>query len=137
MADDAVSRKISKLVDEGMPQDQAVAVASDMKRRGKLKSPAPDVQGFTETPDPASSAGLPRSYTQTPDRSDPETAARLGSLNQPSARGRPSGVQELGSGAEQRGVTTSTRQSDVKPMGGSMGDDLPEGVQRFDQGADV
>lgn len=36
MAEDAVSRKISKLRDEGMKQDQAVAVALDMERRGDL-----------------------------------------------------------------------------------------------------
>lgn len=36
-SDDAVSRKISKLVEEeDMPQDQAVAVAHEMKRRGEL-----------------------------------------------------------------------------------------------------
>lgn len=35
--DDKISRKISKLVeDEDMPQDQAVAVAHDMARRGDL-----------------------------------------------------------------------------------------------------
>ena len=34
---DAVSKKISKLRDEGKPQDQAVAIALDMKERGKLE----------------------------------------------------------------------------------------------------
>lgn len=34
--DDAVSRKISLLRDEGYPQDQAVAIALSMKRRGEL-----------------------------------------------------------------------------------------------------
>ena len=33
----AVSKKISTLRDEGKPQDQAVAIALDMERRGKLK----------------------------------------------------------------------------------------------------
>lgn len=35
-ADDAVSRKIALLVREGYPQDQAAAIAYDMKRRGEL-----------------------------------------------------------------------------------------------------
>lgn len=35
-SDDAVSRKISKLVKEGKPQKQAVAIALDMERRGDL-----------------------------------------------------------------------------------------------------
>ena len=34
---DAVSKKISKLRDEGKPQDQAVAIALDMEERGKLE----------------------------------------------------------------------------------------------------
>ena len=34
---DPVSKKISKLRDEGKPQDRAVAIALDMERRGKLK----------------------------------------------------------------------------------------------------
>ena len=34
---DAVSKKISTLRDEGKPQKQAVAIALDMERRGKLK----------------------------------------------------------------------------------------------------
>ena len=34
---DPVSKKISKLRDEGKPQDQAVAIALDMKERGKLQ----------------------------------------------------------------------------------------------------
>ena len=34
---DAVSKKISKLRDEGKPQDQAVAIALDMEERGKLQ----------------------------------------------------------------------------------------------------
>ena len=33
---DSVSKKISKLKDEGKPQDQAVAIALDMKERGDL-----------------------------------------------------------------------------------------------------
>ena len=33
---DAISRKISKLRHEGKPQDQAVAIAHEMQRRGKL-----------------------------------------------------------------------------------------------------
>lgn len=33
---DAVSKKISKLVGEGYPQDQAVAIALEMERKGKL-----------------------------------------------------------------------------------------------------
>ena len=33
---DAVSKKISKLIGEGYPQDQAVAIALDMERKGKL-----------------------------------------------------------------------------------------------------
>ena len=33
---DAVSKKISKLVKEGYPQEQAVAIALDMKRKGRL-----------------------------------------------------------------------------------------------------
>jgi hypothetical protein len=32
----AVSRKISKLAHEGKPQDQAVAMALNMKREGRL-----------------------------------------------------------------------------------------------------
>jgi hypothetical protein len=36
--DDAVSRKIALLRDEGYPQDQAVAIALSMKRRGELHS---------------------------------------------------------------------------------------------------
>jgi hypothetical protein len=35
-ADDAVSRKIRKLMDEGKPQKQAVAIALDLQRRGEL-----------------------------------------------------------------------------------------------------
>jgi hypothetical protein len=35
-SDDAVSRKIRKLMDEGKPQDQAVAIALDLERRGEL-----------------------------------------------------------------------------------------------------
>jgi hypothetical protein len=35
-ADDAVSRKIRKLMDEGKPQKQAVAIALDLERRGEL-----------------------------------------------------------------------------------------------------
>lgn len=34
--DDALSRKIRKLMDEGKPHDQAVAIALDMKRRGEI-----------------------------------------------------------------------------------------------------
>ena len=34
---DAVSKKISKLRDEGKPQAQAVAIALDMEERGKLQ----------------------------------------------------------------------------------------------------
>lgn len=33
---DAVGRKVSKLVDEGKPHKQAVAIALDMERRGEL-----------------------------------------------------------------------------------------------------
>jgi len=33
---EAVSRKIKKLIDEGKPQDQAVAIALDLERRGEL-----------------------------------------------------------------------------------------------------
>ena len=33
---DAVSKKISKLVKEGYPQKQAVAIALDMKRKRKI-----------------------------------------------------------------------------------------------------
>ncbi len=36
LKNDAVSKKISKLVNEGRPQKQAVAIALDMKRKGKL-----------------------------------------------------------------------------------------------------
>ena len=35
-ADKAVSDKIRTLIAEGKPQDQAVAIALDMKRRGEL-----------------------------------------------------------------------------------------------------
>ena len=35
-SDDAVSRKIRKLMDEGKPQKQAVAIALDLERRGSL-----------------------------------------------------------------------------------------------------
>jgi hypothetical protein len=35
-SDDAVSRKIRKLMDEGKPQKQAVAIALDLERRGEL-----------------------------------------------------------------------------------------------------
>jgi hypothetical protein len=35
-ADPAVGAKIAKLIKEGKPQDQAVAIALDMKRRGEL-----------------------------------------------------------------------------------------------------
>ena len=35
-SDDAVSRKIRKLMDEGKPQDQAVAIALDLERKGEL-----------------------------------------------------------------------------------------------------
>jgi len=35
-ADPAVGAKIDKLIKEGKPQDQAVAIALDMKRRGEL-----------------------------------------------------------------------------------------------------
>jgi hypothetical protein len=34
--DDAVSRKIRKLLDEGKSHDQAIAIALDMKRRGEI-----------------------------------------------------------------------------------------------------
>lgn len=36
MSDDAVSRKISHLRDEGEPQRKAVAMALNMKREGRL-----------------------------------------------------------------------------------------------------
>jgi len=35
-ADPVVGAKIAKLIKEGKPQDQAVAIALDMKRRGEL-----------------------------------------------------------------------------------------------------
>jgi DnaJ-domain-containing protein 1 len=35
-SDDAVSRKIRKLMDEGKPQKQAIAIALDLERRGEL-----------------------------------------------------------------------------------------------------
>jgi hypothetical protein len=35
-SDEAVSNKIRTLIAEGKPQDQAVAIALDMKRRGEL-----------------------------------------------------------------------------------------------------
>ena len=35
-ADPAVGAKIATLIKEGKPQDQAVAIALDMKRRGEL-----------------------------------------------------------------------------------------------------
>ena len=35
--EDPVSKKIKMLRDEGKPQKQAVAIALDMKERGKLK----------------------------------------------------------------------------------------------------
>jgi len=35
-SDTAVSRKIRKLMDEGKPQKQAVAIALDLERRGDL-----------------------------------------------------------------------------------------------------
>jgi hypothetical protein len=35
-SDDAVARKIRKLMDEGKPQDQAVAIALDLERKGEL-----------------------------------------------------------------------------------------------------
>jgi hypothetical protein len=35
-ADEAVSNKIRTLIAEGKPQDQAVAIALDMKRRGEI-----------------------------------------------------------------------------------------------------
>lgn len=41
MAKDKVSKKISKLVKEGKPQKQAVAIALDMQRRGKLQMGGP------------------------------------------------------------------------------------------------
>jgi hypothetical protein len=34
--DPAVSKKIGKLMDEGYPQNQAIAIALDMKRRGEI-----------------------------------------------------------------------------------------------------
>ena len=36
LKNNAVSKKISKLAKEGYPQKQAVAIALDMKRKGKL-----------------------------------------------------------------------------------------------------
>jgi hypothetical protein len=35
-SDPAVSRKIAKLMDEGYPQAQAIAIALDMKRKGEI-----------------------------------------------------------------------------------------------------
>ena len=35
-ADAAIGAKIAQLIKEGKPQDQAVAIALDMKRRGEL-----------------------------------------------------------------------------------------------------
>jgi phage gp29-like protein len=45
--DDAVSRKISLLRDEGYPQDQAVAIALSMKRRGELHAKQGRKERFT------------------------------------------------------------------------------------------
>ena len=34
--DPAVSKKIGKLMDEGYPQNQAIAIALEMKRKGEI-----------------------------------------------------------------------------------------------------
>lgn len=45
MGDDAVSRKIKLLMDEGKPQDQAIAIAMSMQKRGELSGPAGKCDG--------------------------------------------------------------------------------------------
>lgn len=128
MADD-VSRKISKLRDEGMEQDQAVAAAMEM-----TDSPPQGVQGFTQTPNAGSGPpDPPDKFTQTPDRSDPETASPAGARNRAdAAEGPPEPVQEFGSGAEQRGVTPRTLRADVDTsMPDMSGDAKPDAVQEF------
>lgn len=135
MADD-VSRKISKLRDEGMPQDQAVAAAMEMT---DSDSPPMGVQGFSQTPNATSGQPAPPDkFTQTPDRSDPSTAPRPADRNKSDAAAGPPGpVQNFGSGAEQRGVTTQTLRTEAGPATPGEQNENPEGVQSFDQGADV
>lgn len=131
MAEDAVSRKISKLRDEGKSQDEAVAQALSMERRGELNSPPTGVQGFTQTPDPDTpTPATPNAFTQTPSRSDPETAPPAQDDSRPNLGGLPGGVQQ-NTGAEQRGADPMTkRASDGRSMSGG-GDDRPDAVQNF------
>lgn len=51
--DEAVSRKIKLLMEEGKPQDQAVAIALDMQRRGKLS------KGYEDEPTQRVQPGQP------------------------------------------------------------------------------
>jgi len=55
---DAVSEKIAKLIDEGYPQEQAVAIASQMERDGKLSELNPNQGGTVQTDDQKKLADL-------------------------------------------------------------------------------
>lgn len=139
MAEDVASRKISKLVDEGKPQDQAVAIAKSMQRRGELsKSPPAGTEGFTQTPDPDSTDLPPQAFTQTPGDREIETADP-GSGPEPvdAAVGSPAGTQDF-DGAENRGSSFEQKSNQRDELASaSASDDRPDGVQTFDQGEAV
>ena len=68
--DDKVSKKISYLMDkEDKPQDQAVAIALDMKDRGELEEAATDYhkfidQGYSQATAQAMASGSPEKKAQ-------------------------------------------------------------------------
>lgn len=139
MAEDAVSRKISKLMDEGKSQDQAVAIAKSMQRRGELsKSPPPGTEGFDQTPDPESNEFQPQEFTQTPGDRPLDTAPETsGPQAVDAATGPPEGAQSF-NGAENRGSTMEQKSNQNSGLASaSASDDRPGGVQDFDQGAEV
>lgn len=121
-----------------MTEEQLEDFASNVKN----ESPPPGTQGFTQIPTP-SDAGpveLPDGFSQTPDRSDPETADPSSPRKRGSTtKGRPNSVQDFGSGAEQRGTTPQTKRVESDALASASGgaNANPDGVTSHDQGADV
>lgn len=100
----------------------------------KSETPPSGVQGFTQVPDPTSDpVDPPDAFTQTPNRSDPETTTPSSDRRAGSAtKGHSVAVQDFGSGAEQRGVTRRDLRVEVgiEPSSSGVGA-TNSGVQSF------
>lgn len=138
MAAELRRKRAGEETETDMTEEQLQEFAS----RVENESPPSGVEGFTQIPTPsdADPVELPDSFSQTPDRSDPETTTPSSPRKRGSTtKGRPSGVEDFGSGAEQRGTTPNTKRVESDALASASGgaNATPEGVDSYDQGADV